>query len=116
MGFLRNDTSLFFNIMLNLLLADIKIDDVRSHHCEHTKTPCEKRIPGVLWKLVKPVYGLVDAPRGWHLSLNKKFVETGCETNVLDPAMYLYFEEVEGQKEVCRIAVLHIDDVPGFPE
>ena len=30
------------------------------------KPPKERRIPGILWKLVKPVYGLADAPRGWH--------------------------------------------------
>ena len=30
------------------------------------KPPKERRMPEILWKLVKPVYGLSDAPRGWH--------------------------------------------------
>ena len=73
--------------------------------------PKERRIPGVLWKLVKPVYGLVDAPRGWHLSLDKKFQKAGCEKSLLDPAMYLHFTNQGGHKVLEGIALTHVDDI-----
>ena len=50
--------------MLNLLLADIKIDDVRSHHCEHTKTPCYMK------KFILP-----QCPEYTHIHKNKFYFE-----------------------------------------
>ena len=48
----------------------------------------ERRVPGVLWKLLKATYGLVDAHRGWHLALDKEFMIAECEMSLLDPAIY----------------------------
>ena len=75
------------------------------------RPPAEKRIPGVLWKLLKAVYGLVDAPRGWHLALDDEFMKTGCGKCSLDPAMYLYFTDDGGERVVQGIAVTHVDDI-----
>ena len=75
------------------------------------RPPVEKRIPGVLWKLLKAVYGLVDAPRGWHLALDKEIMETGCNKCSLDPAMYIYFSYNGGEKVLQGIAVTHVDDI-----
>ena len=74
--------------------------------------PPERRVPGVLWRLKKPVYGLVDAPRGWHKALDGEFMHTGCTKCLLDPAMYLYYSiDSEGEQEIEGIAVSHVDDV-----
>ena len=83
--------------------------------------PKERRIPGVLWKLLKPVYGLVDAPRGWHLALDHEILKTGCEKCDIDPAMYLKFEEENGEKCIQGIVTSHVDDLlnggtPGFQD
>ena len=50
--------------------------------------PKERRVPGMLWKLLKPVYGLVDAPRGW----------------LLDLAMYLNFSMSKGERKIEGMA------------
>ena len=80
--------------------------------------PSERRVPGVLWKLRKPVYGLVDAPRGWHLALDEEFLSSGCSKCSLDPAMYMYFSNDESEKKIEGIAVTHVDDIlhGGHPE
>ena len=73
--------------------------------------PKERRIPGMLWQLKKPVYGLADAARGWHLALDKQLTLAGCEKCKLDPAMYLYFSEKESVKKIEGIAMTHVDDL-----
>ena len=73
--------------------------------------PKERRVPGMLWKLLKPVYGLVDAPRGWHLSLDQELTGAGCEKSLLDPAMYLNFSMSMGERKIEGMALTHVDDV-----
>ena len=77
--------------------------------------PKEKRIPGVLWKLKKPVYGLSDASRGFHLSLTGKMTDLGCVQNPHDPAMFLCFpngtDKNAAAKKPIGLAVSHVDDL-----
>ena len=73
--------------------------------------PKERRIPGILWLLLKPVYGLADAARGWHLALDNELIINGCEKSKMDPAMYLFFSETEDQKKIEGITVTHVDDL-----
>ena len=42
------------------------------------KPPKERRIPGVIWKLNKTVYGLFDASRGFYENFSKSLVGLGC--------------------------------------
>ena len=71
--------------------------------------PRKRRVPGVIWKLLKPVYGLADAPRGWYLALAQQMRVMGCENCVYDPAMYLNYNRsstsgkkmIEGVRQVC---------------
>jgi hypothetical protein len=75
--------------------------------------PIERRVPGVLWKLKKTVYGLVDASRGFYLNFSGYLVEKGCQKSKMDPAMFIYFKGK--QESVCKepdgVAVTHVDDV-----
>ena len=71
--------------------------------------PKERRIPGVLWLLKKPVYGLADAARGWHLALDKELTDVGFEKSKMDPAMYLFFSEDD--KKIEGITLTHVDDL-----
>ena len=77
------------------------------------RPPPERRVPGVIWKLKKTVYGLVDASRGFYLNLSGELAERGCEKSKMDPAMFLYFGEKndEVSKEPSGVAVTHVDDV-----
>ena len=73
--------------------------------------PKERRIPGILWLLRKPVYGLADAARGWHLALDNELTVNGCEKSRMDPAMYLYFSEEHERKQIQGITLTHVDDL-----
>ena len=73
--------------------------------------PRERRVPGMIWKLKKPVYGLKDAARGWHLALDNKLQEAGCDKCFVDPAMYLNFEAVNEKKHIQGIVLSHVDDL-----
>ena len=97
----------------------IKANDVTSAFLQgspidrevHILPPKERRVPGVLWLLKKPVYGLADAARGWHLALDKELVDVGCEKSRMDPAMYLFFSDVKGLKKIEGITLTHVDDL-----
>ena len=74
--------------------------------------PKERRVPGILWKLLKPVYGLVDAPRGWYLALDGKLLKAGCENCTLDSAMYFHFSsDSSNNKVLSGMALTHVDDI-----
>ena len=62
---------------------------------------------GTLLKLLKPVYGLSDAPRAWFTKLKKTLMQLGLRQSVLDPCLYHYWEKgkLEGSLAV------HVDDL-----
>ena len=41
--------------------------------------PACRRKSGVVWKLVKPVYGLDDASRKWFISFKKTLIDLGMK-------------------------------------
>ena len=100
----------------------IKSSDVTSAFLQSTpierdvfvKPPAERRVPGVLWKLKKLMYGLVDASIGFFLSFSGKMKELGCVPSKVDSAMYIFFDEKNPdmkEREPSGIAVTHVDDV-----
>ena len=94
------------NVKMLLMVAamkrwQIKTSDVESAFLQSlplqrevfVMPPKERRVPGVLWKLKRPCYGLVDASRGFHLSFAQKLEEYRCKRSHLDPALFMYFRE-----------------------
>ena len=79
------------------------------------KPPRERRIPGVIWRLKKTVYGLVDASRGFYLNFSQNLIDFGCKKSRMDPALFIYFDKDEEDndevKEPCGLAVTHVDDM-----
>ena len=67
-----------------------------------------QKAPGIVWKVVKRIYGLKDASRGWYLELNKALTELGCKPTLVDLAMYVYKNE---QGQIQGLAAVHIDDI-----
>ena len=79
------------------------------------KPPVERRVPGIIWKLKRTVYGMKDASRGFYLNFSQKLQDFGCEKSLLDPAMFLYFDEDVSRSDLIKnpvgMAVTHVDDV-----
>ena len=76
----------------------------------------ERRVPGVLWRLTKTVYGLADASRGFYISFSGEIQDLGCTKARLDPAMFILEEKEDPLQELWEkkplgLAVSHVDDV-----
>lgn len=74
--------------------------------------PPRDGIPGVssdaVVELIKPVYGLVDAPRCWWESLSKTLRELGMVASELDGCIF-YKRNVVGQ--LIGVIAFHVDDL-----
>ena len=68
--------------------------------------PKERRIPGMIWKMVKRAYGFVDTSRGLYLELRKTLETLGCKCSKSDPALYTFHvnDEIQG------LILTHVDD------
>ena len=62
------------------------------------RPPKERRVQGVIWKMLKRVYGFVDASTGFYLELNKVLLELGCRVSSFDQALYTYFGKDDNLK------------------
>ena len=73
-----------------------------------------KQNPGVVWKVVKRIYGLRDAPRGWFLELDTYLKSLGAKKSCLDNALYLF----KRQGKLIGFVLSHVDDLcfGGEPE
>ena len=109
------------NIKLFLLIAaskgwDVKTADIRCAFLQgsiidrdiYVKPPMERRIKGVIWKMEKMAYGLIDAARGFYLELSKSLQELGCIQSTLDPALYYWNDS---KQEMAGMILTHVDDV-----
>ena len=109
------------NIKLFYLIAvhkkwKIRTADVKAAFLQGTdldrevylRPPKERRIPGVLWKMVKRAYGFVDASRGFYLELEETLKQLGCKVSKFDPALYYFFDE---KNELKGMICTHVDDL-----
>ena len=129
-GSIRTDSPTVKKSNIKLLLTvaategwDVKTSDVAAAFLQSVpierevlvKPPKEKRVPGMLWKLKRTAYGLVDASRGFYLSFSGKLAEFGCEKSLLDPAMFLFFGKGVNKDDKIKVplglAVTHVDDM-----
>ena len=91
--------------------ADVTAAFLQGAHLERDvflRPPKERRVKGVVWKLIKGCYGLVDASRGFYLELDKVLIELECKPSVLDPAVYLYYNQ---QGKLSGMILTHVDDI-----
>ena len=65
--------------------------------------PPEAGLPeGSLLEIVKPLYGLNDAPQRWRQKYDKVMKECGAEPSRLDPCVYLVYEYLPGTEAKPR--------------
>ena len=69
--------------------------------------PKERRSPGIVWQMLKRVYGFVDASRGFYIELDKTLTSLGCKPSAYDPALYIYWNK-EGT--LGGLVLTHVDD------
>ena len=68
--------------------------------------PREKKKPGVVWKLLKPAYGLRDASRQWFFSTVETLISLGMEQSLNDSCLFVY----RRNKKIEGILIFHVDD------
>ena len=67
----------------------------------------ELRRPGMIWRLLKAVYGMNDAGRKWYLKVEKVLTGLGCKKSLYDHCLFSY--KVNG--ELGGIILLWVDDI-----
>ena len=111
----KTNIKLFYLIAMHkkwkIKTADVKAAFLQGSDLDrvvYLKPPKEKRIPGIIWKMVKRAYGFVDASRGFFLELEETLCQLGCKVSSHDPAMYLYYDEGGDLKGMI---LTHVDDL-----
>ena len=67
-----------------------------------------KRGVRILWRLLKRLYGLRDASRGFWLEVDSFLLELGCQRAKYDKATYLLFDK---QGNLLGLCAVHVDDL-----
>ena len=72
----------------------------------YVQPPEERRKPNIVWKLLKPSYGLRDASRQWFYSTIKTLNELGMTQSMNDSCLFMYRKnnKLEG------LLIFHVDD------
>ena len=73
----------------------------------YIKPPADFRKRGLIWKLIKPLYGLGESARLWYLTLKKHLLELGCEISKMDKSLFIYYEN----NKLQGLIVTHVDDM-----
>ena len=95
----------------NIRTADVKAAFLQGSNIDRdvfVKPPKERRVPGIIWKMLKRAYGFVDASRGFYLELERILVSLGCKVSQYDQAMYVYYNEND---QLDGLILTHVDDL-----
>lgn len=72
------------------------------------KPPRDIRKRGIIWKLLKPLYGLGDSARRWYVTIKDHLTGTSnCEISKLDKSLFRYYEN----NRLQGVMVTHVDDI-----
>ena len=74
----------------------------------YVQPPKDCAPPGVLWRLLKPMYGLEDASLQWYKTLADRLIKLGCTKLITDPAVFFWLDK-EGK--LGGIISWHVDDM-----
>ena len=93
----------------------IKCSDVRSAFLQSdalqreifVEPPPERKVPGIVWKLNKPCYGLNDASRQWFLSFKSTLLSLGMKQSKRESCLF-YLQQ---NGKLHGLLIFHVDDV-----
>lgn len=71
------------------------------------KPPADFRTQGIIWKLLKPMYGLGDSARHWYLTLTDHLKSVECAISKLDKSLFRAYYN----NKMSGILLTHVDDV-----
>ena len=71
--------------------------------------PKEVKTDGLIWKLNKGGYGLMDASRLWFLDVRETLVASGCRNVSADEAFFYYRKA----GKLSGLVIVHVDDFYG---
>ena len=69
--------------------------------------PPERKRPGIVWKLLKPCYGLKDASRLWFQSASKRLINLGMKQSLSDSCLFYFHKDGKLQ----GLLMMHVDDL-----
>ena len=72
----------------------------------HVNPPAEERRPGMIWLLLRPMYGLDESGRCWYITVDIYLMSLGGKKCTADPACWLFHHEKRFMGFIC----LHVDD------
>lgn len=96
-----------------IVMADITSAFLQSDTLDrevYVQPPKTHAKPGVIWRLLKPMYGLGDASLQWYKTLAATLIKLGCKRLTTDPAMF-YWHGPGGELE--GLLAWHVDDMVG---
>ena len=110
---LRESNKMFYAVAANegfdLRSIDIRAAFLQSNDLDrevYVYPPADVKTRGKIWKLVKPLYGLMDASRKFWLRMKQIFKEHGLKTIKGDEAFY--YEFIDGK--LVGMILTHVDD------
>lgn len=89
---------------------DIKTAFLQGHELERDifiRPPKEADSPGIIWRLKKCVYGLVDASLYWYNRVKSVMLDLGANISRVDPAVFYW---IDSDNQVIGILASHVDD------
>ncbi|CAE7633612.1 GIP [Symbiodinium pilosum] len=101
----------------DLCIGDVEAAFLRGDDIERPRGRVLVRVPpggipgvpeGAVIELLKPVYGLADAPKAWHRSFTQALAKLGCVASKLDQCVY-FCRSSDGVLQ--GIIALHVDDM-----
>ena len=126
----RSDSPTLANESLKLMLAicaneefemqslDVKNAYLQGREIErevYVEPPADCKVPGMIWRLKKTVYGTYDGARSFYMSVDDTLTKLGCVKIIGDEALYAWYNE---EKKLGGLVGVHVDDfqVAGLKE
>ena len=75
------------------------------------RPPKDQQRPGMIWRLLRAMYGLDDASLLWYKTVEEEMIKLGCQKLQSDPAIFFYHHPTE--KTLQGIVGWHVDDLNG---
>ena len=88
---------------------DVKSAFLQSHRLDrnvYLNPPKDIRKKGVIWRIIKPIYGLKDSAKNWYNTLRSELIQLGCKESILDPTVFSFYQE----DKLVGLFICHVDD------